>query len=233
MKHNQTARRNTGTHIAGWVRTGAIALALGSTLMVACASTGSAQSPSDTVATTPTPTSGYDHEGHDATMSAADRAAAQVATAGYQDVQTAEAAGYASSLDTLGCFQDAALGGMGVHYINPTLMDADVDITKPEALVYELDADGKIAGLVAHEYIVPIEAWTSATPPSLFGVSFHRHPTLPLWVLHAWLWKDNSTGIFQDWNPAVRQCPSNVPIFGVDRPLPDGPTTTASTTTGG
>ena len=46
-------------------------------------------------------------------------------------------------------------GGMGVHYINQSLMDANVDITKPEALVYELDATGQITGLVAHEYIVP------------------------------------------------------------------------------
>ncbi len=239
-------RRRLGT--PRWVRSGVAALALGSALLSACASAGAAQSPPTLVATTPagsttpsasttsgptTPgsTTGEDHHDHDATISRADRAAAQLATAGYQDVKTAEAHGWASSLDNLGCFQDAALGGMGVHYINQALMDGKVDITKPEALVYELDANGKIAGLVAHEYIVPIEAWTSPTPPSLFGVSFHRHPTLPLWVLHAWLWKDNPTGIFQDWNPAVRQCPSNVPIFGVDRPLPPGSSTTTTPTT--
>ena len=42
--------------------------------------------------------------------------------------------------------------------INQTLTDDQVDITKPEALVYELDANGEITGLVAHEYIVPIDA---------------------------------------------------------------------------
>ena len=114
---------------------------------------------------------------------------------------------------------------MGVHYINQSLMDDQVDITEPEALVYELDAHGDITGLVAHEYIVPIDAWTSTTPPQLFGMDFHQHPTLPLWVLHAWLWKDNPTGIFQDWNPAVRQCPAGVPIFGVDLPAPPPPST--------
>ena len=93
-------------------------------------------------------------------MDPADRAAAMLATAGYQDVATAEAAGYASSLDTLGCFTDPELGGMGLHYIDESLMDDQVDITKPEALVYELDANGDITGLVAHEYIVPIDAWT-------------------------------------------------------------------------
>jgi hypothetical protein len=149
-----------------------------------------------------------------------DRAAAMLATANFQDVETADAAGYASSLDTLGCFQDPALGGMGVHYIDQQLMDDHVDITKPEALVYELDAKGNIAGLVAHEYIVPVDAWHESTPPQLFGMEFHRHPTLPLWVLHAWLWKDNPRGVFEDWNPAVRQCPAGVPIFGQDLPAP-------------
>ena len=109
---------------------------------------------------------------------------------------------------------------MGVHYINGDLLDATVDITKPEALVYELDATGQVAGLVAHEYIVPVDAWTAKQPPSLFGMDFHRHPTLPLWVLHAWLWKDNPAGVFEDWNPAVRQCPAGVPIFGTDLPAP-------------
>jgi len=158
-------------------------------------------------------------------LAAKDQAAAMLATAGFQDVATAEAAGYASSLDTLGCFQDPQRGGMGVHYINQSLMDDKVDITKPEALVYELDATGHITGLVAHEYIVPIDAWHQSRPPRLFGVDFHKHPTLPLWVLHTWLWKANPTGVFQDWNPAVRQCPPGVPIFGKDLPKPEASST--------
>ena len=49
-----------------------------------------------------------------------------------------------------------ARGGMGVHYIDESLLDATVDLTRPEALpVYEIDGHGAIAGLVAHEYIVP------------------------------------------------------------------------------
>ena len=67
---------------------------------------------------------------------------------------------------------------------------------------------------------MPIDAWTRKRPPRLFGVAFHRHPTLPLYVLHAWLWKDNARGDFDDWNPAVRQCPAGVPIFGEDLPKP-------------
>ncbi len=152
------------------------------------------------------------------TMAVEEQAAAMAATARYQDVAIAEAEGWASSIDTLGCFQDDARGGMGVHYVNDSLMDDVVDIAKPEALVYELDATGAVAGLVAHEYIVPVEAWTSAEPPQLFGMDFHQHPVLPLWVLHTWMWKENPTGMFSDWNPAVRPCPAGVPIFGVDLP---------------
>lgn len=152
-----------------------------------------------------------------------DRAAAQLATAGFKDVATAEAAGYVSTIDTLGCFEDPERGGMGVHYLNEALMDDTVDLRAPEALVYELDRTGAITGLVAHEYIVPVEAWTAAEPPQLGGVDFHQHPTLPLWVLHTWLWEDNPTGVFADWNPAVRQCPDGVPIFGTDLPAVDEP----------
>lgn len=165
-----------------------------------------------------TTTADHGHAGDEAAVDPAEIAAANLATAAFQDVAAAEAAGYASTIDALGCFESAEQGGMGLHYLNDGLMDDLVDIATPEALVYELDADGEIAGLVAHEYIVPIEAWTSEDPPSLFGLDFHQHPTLPLWVMHAWIWKDNPAGMFNDWNPKVRMCPEGAPIFGVDLP---------------
>ena len=147
---------------------------------------------------------------------ASDVVAAALATAPFQDVRMAEAAGYASTIDDLGCFENTASGGMGLHYLNGQLMDETVDLAAPEALVYELDASGEVAGLVAHEYIVPLEAWADRAAPTLFGRAFHLHPVLPLWVLHAWIWKDNPSGMFEDWNPKVRMCPDEVPVFGVD-----------------
>lgn len=149
-----------------------------------------------------------------------ERAAVLLATAAGQDVASAVATGYASTMDTLGCFQDPGTGGMGLHYLNASLMDDKVDGLRPEAYVYELAGDGKVAGLVALEYIVPLDAWTNAAPPELFGTAFHKHPTLPLWVLHLWIWKDNVNGVFADFNPAVRLCPAGVPIFGRDLPKP-------------
>ena len=194
-----------------------VALVAAVALLAACADDDHGSS-ATTTAVTASPATTMPGHGTGHKMDPADRAAAMLATAGYQDVATAEAAGYASSLDTLGCFTDPELGGMGLHYIDQSLMDDQVDIAEPVALVYELDANGDVTGLVAHEYIVPIDAWTQTTPPQLFGMDFHQHPTLPLWVLHAWLWKDNPSGIFQDWNPAVRQCPPGVPVFGKDLP---------------
>lgn len=145
-------------------------------------------------------------------------AEANLAAAAFQDLEMAEAAGYVSTMETLGCFENPEVGGMGLHYLNESLMDDQVDATQPEALVYELDSQGEIVGLVGHEYIVPLEAWTAEEPPSLFGIDFHEHGTLPLWILHAWIWKDNPIGTFNDWNPKVRLCPEGAPIFGVDLP---------------
>jgi hypothetical protein len=213
MSHSKNTNRAAGRSTRRprrWHRVLAVALPL-----VALAAGYARAQAASPATSTPSPHHGIDHK-----LTGEERATAMLATAGFQDVAVAEGAGYASSIDTLGCFQSPGRGGMGVHYVNGDLMDADVDITQPEALVYELDATGQINGLVAHEYIVPIDAWTSTKPPALFGMDFHQHPTLPLWVLHTWLWKDNPTGVFEDWNPAVRLCPAGVPIFGTDLPAP-------------
>ena len=164
-----------------------------------------------------TTTTAAEHEmGGEATS--ADVVVATLANVAFQDVAAAEAAGYGSTIDALGCFESAEKGGMGLHYLNESLMDGVVDIATPEALVYELGTDGEITGLVAHEYIIPVDAWTDAEPPSLFGVAMHQHSVLPLWVLHAWVWEDNPAGMFEDYNPKVRLCPEGVPVFGVDLP---------------
>ena len=148
----------------------------------------------------------------------ADLAAARRATAAYHDAGQAEDAGYASTLGTpeepsLGCFEKPGVGGMGLHYVDFTLVDGVVDATAPEALVYEMRSNGKLK-LVAHEYIVPDELVDPASPPMLFGRHFHKHSVLPLWVLHAWIWAPNPLGMFADWNPRVGMCPDGVPVFG-------------------
>jgi hypothetical protein len=143
-----------------------------------------------------------------------DLAKARQATARFHQVESAGDAGYGSTLDDLGCFENPGVGGMGLHYLNVDhLMDGVPDAVQPEALVYEMRENGQLK-LVALEYIVPTDLWTGIRPPSLYGREFHRHPVLPLWVLHAWIWEPNPLGMFEDWNPNVAMCPEGVPIFG-------------------
>jgi hypothetical protein len=140
-------------------------------------------------------------------------AEARRGTAKFHDVSKAEPAGYVSTLDLLGCFQSPGVGGMGLHYVDFSIVDGTVEAGSPEALVYEMRANGKLK-LVAHEYLVPSELVDPNNPPALFGHHFHPHPVLPFWILHAWVWQPNPDGMFADWNPRVGMCPDGVPLFG-------------------
>ena len=142
-----------------------------------------------------------------------DLAEARAGTAKFHKVEKAESAGYVSTLESLGCFENPALGGMGLHYLRPDLLDGIVTAEEPEALVYEMRADGTLK-LVGHEYLVPSELVDPSNPPELFGHSFHPHPVLPFWIMHAWVWRPNPSGMLTDWNPNVAMCPGGVPVFG-------------------
>ena len=126
------------------------------------------------------------------------------ATAAFHDLNAAQAAGYAPLLS---CFDYPGVGGMGQHYVNMSLLDANVEANRPEALVYEVD--GNRLQLVAIEYIVPWSAWVSPTPPQLYGRSFFRNDSLHLWALHAWIWRPNPLGMFANYNPNVKLCPGH------------------------
>lgn len=101
------------------------------------------------------------------------------ATARFHDTDAAGSAGYTVTVaDTAGhvCIDQPGAGGMGVHLLNPNLLDATVDSTQPEAFVYAPADDGTLK-LAALEYIVFKQAWddahgVDAAPPSLFGQPF-------------------------------------------------------------
>ena len=106
------------------------------------------------------------------------------------------------------CFENPGVGAMGYHYINTDLLDTRLNRNRPEAMVFATGADGQLE-FVAVEYIVPIQAWEEAEiagVPQLYGRDFHRNDTLGVYVLHAWIGKDNPAGLFADWNPLVT-CP--------------------------
>jgi hypothetical protein len=117
----------------------------------------------------------------------------------FKDVSAAVAEGYAP----LPCASGLQGGAMGIHYVNGAyLKDNAVDISKPEAVMYEPMPDGKFA-LVAVEYI------TFKGPAALEGHLFNfnsapnRYGLDPFYELHVWAWKSNPTGAFTDNNPNV------------------------------
>jgi len=133
------------------------------------------------------------------------------ATARFHQLELAPLEGYSLMPGLDHCIQNPGVGAMGYHYFNSALI-ADVsfvDPLRPEALVYAPGPNGKLQ-LAAVEYIVPAQAWHDAgnvEPPSLLGMPMHiLNPVLGWYVLHAWVWRTNPAGMFQDWNPNV-VCP--------------------------
>jgi hypothetical protein len=141
------------------------------------------------------------------------------ATARFHNLDNAIAAGYelgwvnGSNVRILtGCVSSPTAGAMGYHYINPALVaDNAVDLTKPEALVYESAPDGG-RKLVAVEWIVRSAQSNPpgvSAPPSVLGMPMHilvPPPGPAFYLMHAWIWKHNPAGIMADWNPRVT-CP--------------------------
>ena len=129
------------------------------------------------------------------------------ATSRFHIIVAAERAGYAVLVThpTSGaaCLEDPALGGMGRHYLDPELLDGEVEIESPEVVIYEPAHDGRLR-LVAVEYVVPFTIrGPDQPPPALFGRAFEPNHTFGLWALHAWVWKHNPSGAFAAWNPTV------------------------------
>ena len=141
----------------------------------------------------------------------------RVALQKYEDPIAAVRDGYFS---TLGCVEipkaggpgtvPYGVGGMGIHFLNTTLLGPEVDPNRPQILLYE-PVDGKLR-LVGAEWFVPLATGVK-TRPVLFGAQFDgpmegHHPLLPLnlhhYDLHVWLWKENPTGLFKPINPSVK-----------------------------
>jgi len=136
------------------------------------------------------------------------------ANAKYQRLAVAKKAGYGLLRDAKGiaCIDNPGVGGMGVHYVKKALVgDGKVNLLTPEALVYDPDAKGH-KRLVAIEYVVIKKDWDAhhSSRPKLYGRTFelikadNRYGLPPFYELHAWLFKNNSRGMFNDWNPLVK-----------------------------
>jgi hypothetical protein len=144
-----------------------------------------------------------------------DAAAARAGTAGYHNIDKAIADGFGElkDKDGIACIDNPA-GGMGIHYVLGSRVGNASEVAgEPEVLVYEPMKNGQMR-LVAVEYVVLQSTWleaghTTADPPRLFNTEFelvlegNRYGLPPFYELHAWIWKNNPSGMNEDWNPTV------------------------------
>jgi hypothetical protein len=119
----------------------------------------------------------------------------------YQDVSRAVADGYVDA--------KIVMQSMGHHYLNASLLDDRFEPDRPELLVYA--PEGGRMKLVAVEYAVPLDK-SAAAPPGFSGATdvWDRNTKYGLWTLHAWLWLDNSAGVFNPQNARVQLDPSTL-----------------------
>ncbi len=124
----------------------------------------------------------------------------------------------------------ASLGAMGIHFFRPDLLGITApphprvtgsgihtDFNQPSILIYEPQKDGWLE-LVAVENLVFIDAWEKAgnkAPPSYQGVAWDRmeddlktaideaHLFAPHYDRHVWLYRENPSGVFAQFNPKV------------------------------
>ncbi len=122
----------------------------------------------------------------------------------YKDPILAVHDGYQS---TIACLASAN-GSMGVHLVNGQLVGQEPDPMRPAVLIYE--PVGNKLELVAVEWLTP--APPESEKPQLFGLDFHgpmdgHEPVMPAKVrhydLHAWIFKANPAGVFENWNADV------------------------------
>jgi hypothetical protein len=130
------------------------------------------------------------------------------ATARFHDVAVAEDEGYYLQF---GCVSGSDFGAMGMHFVNmPLVMDGELDVTRPEIVIYEPQPDGSLQ-LIGADYLVLADAWNAQhdSPPELMGQLFHlfeapnRFRLPAFYTLHVWAWKHSPTGAFVNWHANV------------------------------
>ena len=157
----------------------------------------------------------------------------RAATEKYKDIEVAKAEGFITPDNH--CVSAAAeglpaeLGAMGIHYINPALLEitaseprvdgtsTHTDWMKPSILIYEPQADGSME-LVAVENLVFEAAWTAAHSVDDLVLNGRRwdhmaddpategdeaHGFAPHFDQHVWLYRDNPAGELMPFNANV------------------------------
>jgi hypothetical protein len=91
-------------------------------------------------------------------------------------------------------------GPVGTVYVNfARLLDGVIDPEKPDALIYEPAPNGRLK-LVGVEFAV---LNTGQPAPQFLGHTFQDETEFGVWALHAWVWRHNPKGMFEETNPRV------------------------------
>ena len=111
-----------------------------------------------------------------------------------------------------GCVSGGDFGAMGLHYVNVSLVDGEVDVDAARDRPVRADAERRHPdhrrGLSGARRGLGCEA-SGEGPPQLMGQLFHlfespnRFGLDAFYTLHVWAWKDNPNGTFVNWNPDV------------------------------
>lgn len=131
----------------------------------------------------------------DSAIPGAELAKVRRASAHYHDIDSALADGYVDI--------NVVVPNMGRHFMKPSLVDATFDAEHPELLVYQTDPSGRLV-LGAVEYAIPLDSSVNA-PDGFTGSADVWDPNtgFGLWLLHAWVWRENPDGVFQPTNQRV------------------------------
>jgi len=127
------------------------------------------------------------------------------------------------------CEAHPTLGTMGHHYVSPRLLGLTAPVNgrvngtgtytgvePPAILLYAPDGQGGLE-LVGIELLVFAAAWDAANshPPMYRGREFNymadnpntaqdeAHGFMPHYDLHIWLFENNPSGLYAQWNPSV------------------------------
>jgi hypothetical protein len=128
-----------------------------------------------------------------------------------------------------GCESHPTLGTMGHHYVSPRLLGLTAPVNgrvngtgtytgvnPPAILLYVPDGQGGLE-LVGIELLVFAAAWDAANnhPPMYRGRAYNymadnpntpqdeAHGFMPHYDLHIWLFDDNPSGLYTQWNPSI------------------------------
>jgi len=124
----------------------------------------------------------------------------QQATARFQSSVQAIKAGYQPDNH---CVSVPGLGGMGYHWMKPSLVDATFDPLQPEVLLYA-DGPGGTKRLIGVEYVVVnVGQERPSFGNKLFDIGGTPMP-MPHWSLHVWAYEHNPSGLFAPFNPNVK-----------------------------